>query len=105
MLGYHDSNRCNFDLWSPINNPTTCENADAVQHGYGVWEDTPYKCAIENRAFSPYCKHVQECEEVIQMILAGGTNFELDDDFGQSDLDYIQSRLREHGIEANLSLY
>lgn len=85
MFGYRDSNHCISDIWSP--NPTR-------------WGDN----AIENRAFSPYCKHIQECEDIIQMILAGGTNFELDDDFGQSDLDYINSRLREYGISANLSL-
>ena len=59
---------------------------------------------IENLAFTGYCAHLQECEDIVQMILAGGTNFELDDDFGQSDLDYINSRLREYGISANLSL-
>ena len=40
MFGYHDSNRCMFDLWSPV--------------------DDPNGCAIENRAFSPYAKHEQE---------------------------------------------
>lgn len=34
MLGYHDSNRCIFDLWSPV--------------------DDPHECAIENRAFTAY---------------------------------------------------
>ena len=34
MFGYHDSDRCMFDLWSPV--------------------DDPNGCAIENRAF-PLC--------------------------------------------------
>ena len=85
MFGYHDKPNCMFDLWSP--NPTR-------------WGDN----AIENRAFSPYCKHMQECEDVIAAIRRGQTSFTLDDDFDQSDLDYINQRLSEYGIVANLSL-
>ena len=50
MLGYHDSPYCSTDIWSPT--PT--------RWGYN---------AIENRAFSPFCKHQQECEDIINMIL------------------------------------
>ena len=111
MFGYHDSNRCGFDLWSPVTMSDfgdedygKCEYADPVQKGYGVWEDTNGVCAIENRAFSPYCKHMQECEDVVAAIRNGQTSFTLDDDFDQSDLDYINDRLSEYGIYANLSL-
>ena len=85
MLGYHDSPYCSFDLWSP--NPTRWGNN-----------------AIENRAFSPYCKHQQECEDVIRDILNGATSFSLDDDFDESDLEYINNELLKHGITAKLSL-
>ena len=85
MLGYHDSPYCNFDLWSP--NPTRWGNN-----------------TIENRAFSPYCKHQQECEDVIKDILNGVTSFSLDDDFDESDLEYINNELLKAGIVANLSL-
>jgi len=85
MFGYHDEPNCMFDLWSP--NPMR-------------WGDN----AIENRAFSPYCKHMQECEDVVAAIRRGQTSFTLDDDFDQSDLDYINQRLSEYGIVANLSL-
>ena len=79
MFGYHDSNRCIFDLWSPV--------------------DDPNGCAIENRAFSPYSKHEQEKEDVIQMILEaavnGSTDFsiQLDDDFSDEDIEYIKEEV------------
>ena len=83
MFGYHDSDRCMFDLWSPVDTNN----------------------AIENRAFSPYCKHMQECDDVVAAIVRGETSFTLDDDFNQSDLDYINHRLsNEYGIYANLTL-
>lgn len=81
MFGYHDNDRCAFDLWSPI--------------------DDPNGCAVENRAFSPYVKHSQEVEDVIQMILqnaAAGNyqmSFELDDDFSDADVAYIQKEVQK----------
>lgn len=79
MFGYHDSDRCMFDLWGPV--------------------DDPNGCAIENRAFSPYAKHEQEKEDVIQMILASARNgdnhlsFQLDDDFSDEDIEYIKEEV------------
>ena len=79
MFGYHDSNRCAFDLWSPVNDPRGC--------------------AVENRAFSPYVKHEQEKEDIIQYILAaaqnGETNFtiSLDDFFSDKDIEYIKEEV------------
>lgn len=104
MLYYHDSNRCKFDIWAP-KAYHSCENADPNQPGYGVWEDTPYRCAIENRAFSPFAKHQTELDEVVEMIAAGGTSFELDDDFGSADLEYIHKELSKRGIYVDLSLF
>ena len=105
MFGYHDSNRCGFDLWSPVTSNSISEDADMVQNGYGVWEDTPFNTAIENRAFSPYSKHMQECDDIVAAIVRGETSFTLDDDFSQSDVDYINHRLsNEYGIYANLTL-
>lgn len=79
MFGYHDSDRCMFDLWSPV--------------------DDPNGCATENRAFSPYAKHEQEKEDVIQMILEAARNGEdafsvqLDDDFSDEDIEYIKEEV------------
>lgn len=79
MFGYHDTDRCMFDLWSPVNDP----------HG----------CAIENRAFSPYAKHEQEKEDVIQRIVEAARNgenhvsFSLDDDFSDADVEYIKEEV------------
>lgn len=78
--GYHDSDRCAFDLWAPV--------------------DDPDGCAIENRAFSPYAKHSQEVEDVINMAIANfnagnySMSFELDDDFSESDLEYIENEIQ-----------
>ena len=85
MFGYHDSPSCKFDLWSP--NPTR-------------WGDN----AIENRAFSPFCKHTQEILDVVEMICAGTPSIELDDDFSESDLAEVNRLLRERGIDATFSL-
>lgn len=76
MFGYHDSDRCYTDLWSPKDDP----------HGY----------AIENRAFSPYAKHTQEVEDIIDALVhadAGNYTIDVDDDLSQSDLDYIKSEV------------
>ena len=84
MFGYHDVPDCPFDIWSPVKTNN----------------------AVENRAFSPYCKHTQECEDIVQSIRRGIYSFELDDDFSQSDLDYIKKRLKDYGIfYVNLKLY
>ena len=86
MFGYHDASDCSFDIWSP--NPT-------------AWGDN----AIENRVFSAYCKHMQECDDIVAAIARGETSFSLDDDFCQADLDYINHRLSsEYGIHADLTL-
>lgn len=79
-LGYHDSDRCKLDLWSPV--------------------DDPDQSAVENRAFSPYAKHSQEVEDVINMAIANfnagnySMSFELDDDFSDSDLEYIENEIQ-----------
>ena len=126
MFGYDDSDRCNFDLWSPVDDQCgkldtiytkLCsqledqgENLDTITHLYDQCEglDTIYTHphlkpgfphATENRAFSPYAKHMQEVEDVISMIIdnfdRGNMNmsFELDDDFSESDLNYIRQKV------------
>ena len=108
MFGYHDSNRCGFDLWSPVTAKTPNSyslEADLIQKGYGVWEDTPYHTAVENRAFSPYAKHTQEVEDVISMIGNGYTGgISLDDDFSTGDLRYIEKEVaNRYGIDVNLT--
>ena len=98
MFGYHDNDRCGFDLWSPVEERDTC---DMTQDSMfcELYEREPH-CATENRAFSPYAKHTQELEDVIQMTLAaarrGETNLsiELDDDFSDEDLAYIQKEVQ-----------
>ena len=47
MLGYHDSPRCNSDLWSPV----------------------PCPCAQENRAFSPFIEHQQDLEDAVNLLI------------------------------------
>ena len=76
IFGYHDSDRCVFDLWSSV--------------------DDPNGCAVENRAFSPYAKHTQEVEDIIDALVhadAGNYTIDVDDDLSQSDLDYIKSEV------------
>lgn len=80
MFGYHDSDRCKFDLWSPV--------------------DDPNGCAVENRVFSSYAKHCQEIEDVVNhcvdhFLATGETEFavNLDDDFSDEDLEYIQNEI------------
>ena len=84
MFGYHDVPNCDFDIWAP--NPTT-------------WGDN----AIENRAFSPYAKHTQEVEDVINMIGNGITSIECDDDMSESDMRYIENEVRRrYGMNISL---
>lgn len=77
----HDENFCPYDLWAPHINK------------------------IENVAFSCYAKHTQETEDIIKTIIEayhnGETNFslELDDDFSQGDLEYIEKEVKRR-IEA-----
>ena len=83
MFGYHDSPNCIFDIGSPY----------------------PGAGALENRAFSAFCKHSTECDEIVERIAAGDINITLDDDFSESDLSYIKNKLKEkYGIYADLSI-
>jgi ferritin len=83
MLGYCHKDECHLDIHSP----------DYVR-------STPsHHHHILNRAFSPYAKHEQEKEDVIQMILKAARNGEdafsiqLDDDFSDEDLEYIKEEV------------
>lgn len=83
MFGFCDDPNCIMDIWSP----------------------SLERNAIENRAFSAFCKHTTERDEIVERIAAGDTNITLDDDFSESDLRYIENRLRdEYGIIAGLSI-
>ena len=82
MFGYCDDSNCIFDIWGPV----------------------PGSNAIENRAFSAFCKHSSERDEIVDRIISGELNITLDDDFSESDLIYIKNRLEEYGIYADLSI-
>ncbi|MBQ2176649.1 MAG: hypothetical protein II453_16865 [Alphaproteobacteria bacterium] len=84
MFGYHDSNRCAFDLWSPVNGTN----------------------AIENRAFSAYTYHTQRLMDIADAIGQGQrTDISVSDDFTSDDLRYIeQVLLDKYGLVANLTL-
>ena len=86
MFGYHDSPNCYFDLWAP--NPTT-------------WGSN----AIENRAFSPYAKHTQEVEDIINMIGNGYLGeITCDDNMSANDMAYIENEVyNRFGFSINLS--
>lgn len=86
MFGYHDTSNCAFDLHAP--NPTAW--------GYN---------AIENRAFSPFVKHTQELEDIVEMIGSGaGCTITCDDDMSTSDMRYIENEVfNRYGIVCNLS--
>ena len=86
MFGYHDSPNCAFDIHAP--NSTTW--------GYN---------AIENRAFSPYAKHTQEVEDIINMIGSGYSGgIECDDDMSEGDMHYIEQEVyKRYGISVNLT--
>ena len=95
MFGYCDNDRCGFDLWSPVDDQ--CKSLDTIYTHPHSQPGLPH--ATENRAFSPYAKHMQEVEDVISMIIdnfdRGNMNmsFELDDDFSESDLNYIRQKV------------
>lgn len=60
---------------------------------------------ICNVAFSAYAKHSQELEDIIDEIAHGNFEITLDDDFSDSDLDYIEEQLMDrYGIDAELSI-
>ena len=86
MFGYHDNDRCNFDLWSP-------KDDQKVWHPHSK---PGMPTAVENRAFSPYAKHTQEVEDIIDALVyadTGNYTINVDDDLSQSDLDYIKSEV------------
>ena len=117
MFGYHDNDRCGFDLWSPVD---TKHNGSGDANRYNEYHNAYHggafydrdednniipHAATENRAFSAYAKHTQETEDIIAAIIAayhnGETNFslELDDDFSEGDLRYIEEEVKRR-IEA-----
>ena len=125
----HDENFCPLDLWAPqidkIENVKVSCFEDAIEvlgdtideayhsanprreleHIADEVEATKRRRKVENLAFSAYAKHTQEIEDIIKTIIAayhnGETNFslELDDDFSQSDLEYIEREVKRR-IEA-----
>lgn len=78
MFGYHHSGACSYDLWAP-----------------GVRTD------VENRAFSPYCKHTTEVEQIITILVdnarMGNMNvtIETDEFLSESDWKYIQEEVQK----------
>ena len=63
---------------------------------------------MEDVAFSCYAKHQSELDGVVQDILDNPWLGEVDldrlDDFGPSDLEYIQRELNKRGVVCSLSL-
>ena len=63
--------------------------------------DAPgHRYKVENVAFSVHAKHSQECEDIINLILdkvargeAGAFTLELDDDFSDEDIAYIEAEI------------
>ena len=119
MFGYHDNDRCGFDLWSPVDvKHNGCGEANRYNeyhdacHGGAFYDRDevgniiPHN-AVENRAFSAYAKHMQEVEDVISMIIViaiivGGvcfwifwTGYDLADDMvKKEELTYLTYRLK-----------
>ena len=91
MLGYHDSSKCAFDIWSP--SPTR-------------WGDN----AIENRAFSAFCMHTSELDNFVNQVVTAFQENRSDINIGSlsnfttSDLEYIQMRLNKLGYAVTLTL-
>ena len=56
--------------------------------------------SVTTAPFGPYAKHSQEVEDVINMAIANfragnySMSFELDDDFSDSDLEYIENEIQ-----------
>ena len=60
---------------------------------------------ICNVAFSAYAKHTQEIEDIIDKIAEGDLTIELDDDFSDEELRYMEQRLwDEYKVVAHLSI-
>ena len=55
---------------------------------------------VSKEPFGPYAKHSQEVEDVINMAIANfhagnySMSFELDDDFSDSDIEYIENEIQ-----------
>ena len=49
-------------------------------------------------------RHEEELNSIVRKILNGETNFIIIDDLSKQDFEYINSKLREHGIEATFTL-
>lgn len=83
MFGFCDDPNCIMDIWSP----------------------SLERSAIENRAFSAYCKHKTECDIIVEKIANGDTQILLDEDFSENDLKYIKEQLlNKYNLYADLSL-
>jgi hypothetical protein len=88
MFGYCHNDECRYDIWGPTWHPETL-----THHHH-----------IENRAFSPFAKHTQEIEDIIETILANAYNgnmsfdIELDDCFSDEDLEYIKTEVQRRFV-------
>jgi hypothetical protein len=55
-------------------------------------------------AFLPFAKHEQEKEDVVNLILSGATNIELDDDFSSEDIAWVEQEVEYRtGMKCNLT--
>ena len=77
ILGYHDSPRCEFDLWSPV----SCN------------------CAQENRAFSPFVEHQQDLEDAVNILVEARRNNEsnitiqFETEISDEDIDWVMAEV------------
>ena len=96
MFGYCDNDRCEFDLWSPVDDQ--CKSLDTIYTHPHSKPGFPH--ATENRAFSAYAMHQQELEDIVTEVLEraarGETKFSLDLDYDLTDADlaYIEKAIQ-----------
>lgn len=76
---------------------------------FNLWNPGP-ESEILDVAFSAYAKHKTECDDIAEMIdeaVSQGrsySNVQLDDDFSDADLRYIESECRKRGMFVKLTL-
>lgn len=98
MFGYHDNDRCGFDIWSPVEERRVCGTTESSY--YSALYGRESHCAIENRAFSPYCKHTTEVEQIINQLYSAAlqgitsVSIETDEFLSEEDWEYIRNEVQ-----------
>lgn len=97
---YQECDSCGKDLYPSASETLECICGQPMSVEFLTEVEEVKAFDIARDAFGPYAKHSQEVEDVINMAIVNfnagnySMSFELDDDFSDADLEYIENEIQ-----------